>query len=75
VFRSYGHLKWENVIIVDGSVLSGFATSQLVRVLGDNRVWRLDPAGDTGKKTQVTGSGYDEDSIYTINWTDFNSYL
>jgi hypothetical protein len=75
VFRSYGHLKWENILGVDESALSGISTSSLVRVLGDTKVWKLEPLGDTGHKTEVTGTGYDPDSVYTINATDFNSYI
>ena len=75
VFRSYGHLKWENVIVVDKSVLDNYVTSNLVHVVGNTSVWQLDPQGDTGKKTQVTGTNYDADSVYEINSVDFASYL
>jgi ribosomal protein L21E len=74
VFRSYGHLKWENIIIVNQSVIDAYTTSNLVRVQGKTQVWKLTPLGDSGKKTLVSGSNYDSDSIYTINQTDFDSY-
>jgi hypothetical protein len=75
VFRSYGHLKWENVIVVDKSILNAYTNSNLVHVAGDEKVWKLEPSGDSGKKTAVTGTNYDPDSVYEINAVDFASYV
>jgi hypothetical protein len=74
VFKSYGHLKWKDIIEVDRETADAFATSTYVFVRGDSRVWKLEPQGDKGRKTQAAG-GYDPDSVYEINATDRNSYL
>jgi hypothetical protein len=73
VFRSYGHLKWENIIIVDAAVLDDYTTSNLVYVAGSSKIWLLEPQGDTGKKSVFTGT-YDPDSVYEVNATDLASY-
>jgi hypothetical protein len=73
VFKSYGHLKWSDIVNVDGATFDTFATSDYVSVSGDNKVWKLEPDGDNGSKTRVS-SGYDPDSVYEINGTDRDSY-
>jgi len=73
VFKSYGHLKWSDIIDVDAATMDSYITSNYVYVAGDSRIWLLEPAGDTGKKTQVT-SAADPDSVYEINATDRDSY-
>ena len=74
VFRSYGHLKWSDIIDVDAATMDSYITSNYVFVAEDSRIWLLEPAGDTGKKTQVT-SATDPDSVYEINATDRDSYM
>ena len=51
VFKSYGHLKWENIITVPRSTLDSYAVSDYVRVVGDTIIYHLDPKGDTGEKS------------------------
>ena len=34
VFKSYGHLKWSNLLIIPDSEMNSFITSDLVRVDG-----------------------------------------
>jgi micrococcal nuclease len=76
VFKSYIHLKWENLITVDNATMAGFNNSELVRVDGQSQVFRLTPEGDTGSKVLLTSMvGLDMDAIYTINATDFNNYF
>lgn len=81
VFKSYGHLKWEDVMDVDSQILNLFATSDLVRVIGEDKIYRLYPQGDTGQKrllkndSVMTNLGFDPDSIYTINSFDRDSYI
>lgn len=76
VFKSYGHLKWEDIIDVDQTILDAYVTSEYVFVAGDNKVWKLESAGDTGKKIDVSAaSNYDGDSVYEINATDRDSYV
>lgn len=76
VFSSYGHLKWENLLTISDSEMNSFITSDLVRVDGSSDVYQLVPEGDNGGKYQLAStSGYDLDSIYTINHVDFDNYL
>jgi glutaredoxin len=75
VFKSYGHLKWENLLTVSQSEMDSFATSDLVKVDGTADVYQLMPNGDVGNKFLLTSNyGYDMDGVYTINSTDFNNY-
>lgn len=75
VFQSYGHLKWENLLTVDPSVMDSFAVSDLVRVDGQTQIYRLTPDGDVGSKILITDtSSLDGDSVYTINDVDFGNY-
>jgi len=80
VFESYEHLNWEDVKDVNQSTIDTYTTSNLVRAVGDDKVYKLAATGDTGTKqwlnmtaTQFNGS-YDSDSIYEINATDRNAY-
>jgi hypothetical protein len=80
VFNNYGHLKWSDIRDVDPSIVSAFTTSELVRAVGDDKVYKLYPAGDSGQKRWVTTAaafsrlGFDADSIYEINSFDRDSY-
>jgi hypothetical protein len=85
IFKSYGHLKWENVKTVSQAEIDAIKTSSLVRVDGDaaQKVYAVTPVtgGDTGAKSWVNVSaadfltaGSDVDSIYTINSTDSAAY-
>lgn len=80
VFNSYKHLKWADVLNVDQSVIDSFITSDLVRVIGNTKVYKLNPSGDTGTKQWVktaaafNNRGFDWQAIYEINATDRNSY-
>lgn len=81
VFENYGHLRWNDVLDVDRSVLDSFLTSDLVRAVGDTKVYRLYPSGDTGEKRWIptmeifVQSGFDWDSVYEINSFDRDSYV
>lgn len=80
VFRSYGHLKWSDVNDVDVAVLNSYSTSYYVRVADENKIWRLDPDGDSGLKREFRGYSntswnFDADGVYEINSVDKNSYL
>lgn len=73
IFNQYGHLKWENIKSVSLVQRDEFTTSQVVRALGDAKVYKLYPNGDVGEKRWITTAdyfldlGYDWDAIYTIN--------
>jgi len=80
VFRSYGHLKWEDVIEVEREVIDSFVISSLVRSTETGRIYRLDANGDNGIRRHFRSigvmqrSGYDLDAVYEINEADENSY-
>lgn len=76
VFESYGHLRWEDILIISQSEMDSFPTSDLVRVDGQNDIYQLIPNGDTGSKHYLTSTaGSDLDSVYTINSVDFDNYI
>jgi len=81
VFNNYSHLKWEDVIDIEQSVVDSFTTSELVRAVGDDKVYKLYPMGDTGEKRWIkTGEAFarmsfDWDAIYEINQFDRDSYI
>ena len=75
VFKSYGHLRWEDILRVSQSEMNSFVTSNLVRVDGQTDIYQLVPNGDIGNKhLLVSTDGYDLDSAYTINSVDFGNY-
>jgi len=81
VFNNYGHLKWSDIKDVEQCVVDSFTTSELVRAVGDPKVYKLYPSGDTGEKKWVTTAdaflrmGFDWDAIYEINQFDRDSYI
>lgn len=76
VFRSYGHLRWENLKVTTAEEMGRYSTSNLVQVAGDGNVYVLTPQGDTGQRKVLDRTqSYDADSIYEINAIDRNSYL
>lgn len=81
VFKSYGHLRWESVKVVDPGTLDDYTTSTLVRAFGDEKVYMLFPDGDIGTKRWVESlncfinEGYDWDSVYIINAVDRDNYI
>ncbi len=80
VFTSYGHLKWSNLKKISATEIKTFTTSALVRVINDEKVYKLSPDGDSGTKQWVddlacfTSKNYDWDSVYTINAVDGGNY-
>ena len=77
VFKSYGHLKWENLLTISNEEMNAFRTSNLVRVDGSSEIYELAPDGDSGKRVKLESSdfwGMDLDSAYTINAVDFGNY-
>ncbi len=80
VFTSYQHLRWEDIMTVSTSTFNSFTTSNYVRAKGDCHIWKLYPYGDQGMRRLASDcedpddDGIDDDSIYTINRFDLNSY-
>lgn len=81
VFNNYGHLKWSDIRDIDQSVVNAFTTSELVRAVGDEKVYKLYPSGDSGQKRWIKTAdvfsrlGYDANAIYEINSFDRDSYV
>lgn len=85
VFKSYGHLKWENIKAVDAATLGDFAESRWVSVCSRSKadadcdIYLLTSIGDWGNKEMLAKADfvsgkYDLDAVYLINATDFQSY-
>jgi len=64
IFNQYGHLKWENIKEVSQVTIDEYTTSDLVRAVGDERVYKLYPQhqevgvgvypnGDIGEKRWI----------------------
>lgn len=80
VFNMYGHLEWGDVQVVADGALADYTTSELVREINDDKVYKLYPDGDVGTKKWVetldcfNSQGFDWDSVYIINSFDRDSY-
>ena len=81
VFESYEHLNWEDVKDVNQETMDVHTISNLIRAVGDDKVYELFPSGDVGTKQwlnitaeEFITQGYDSDSIYEINETDRDAY-
>lgn len=81
VFNMYGHLRWKDIEDVDSSIVDFFIESTLVRAVGDSRVYKLYPTGDTGEKRLIEtievfdAWSFDWDAVYTINEFDGDAYI
>lgn len=91
VFKSYGHLKWEDLITVSQQTMDTFKTSYYVKAVGDMNMYQLSPQGDIGEKSLVVidsegyqlwgamrtkgNSLFDYDAVYEINAVDRDSYV
>ena len=80
VFRSYGHLRWEDVIDTNQEVVNSFITSNLVRSVETGRIYQLNANGDRGTRRYfrtmeiMQRLGRDLDAVYDINRADENAY-
>ncbi len=81
IFNQYGHLKWENIKIVNQEEVNKYVVSDLVRAVGDDKVYRLYPNDDTGEKRWIktaedfNGFGYKTEAIYEINSFERDFYI
>ncbi|MBD3282251.1 MAG: hypothetical protein GF387_01430 [Candidatus Portnoybacteria bacterium] len=81
VFNSYEHLKWENIKIVDQDQLTQYITSDLVRPINDEEIYKLYPNEDAGTKRWIKTAddfldlGYSWDQVYLINEFEKELYL
>ncbi len=78
IFRMYGHLKWENIIEVDGATINYYIESRLVRAASDTRVFEVD---DSRVKhwlnmtaASFTLSGRTWESIFIMNERERDYY-
>ena len=73
IFNQYSHLKWENIKIINSAELDDYTTSDLVRAVDDEKVYRVFPNGDAGEKRWIKTAndfldlGYNWNAIYNIN--------
>jgi len=88
VFESYEHFDkngngspWDDVIEVNKTTMNDLVVSDLIRAVGDTKVYKLSASGDGGTKQwlnmtaeKFVSDGYDADSIYEINATDRDAY-
>ncbi|OGZ35518.1 MAG: hypothetical protein A3A94_02555 [Candidatus Portnoybacteria bacterium RIFCSPLOWO2_01_FULL_43_11] len=89
VFESYKHFdkngdgnNWNDVMDVSQAVMDGYVTSDLVREISTDPVYRLhaEEGADTGSKYWLNMTAetftpvFDAESIYTINGTDSAGY-
>lgn len=80
IFNQYGHLRWENIKTVSQSEIDEYTISDLVRAVGDDKVYKLYPDGDVGEKRWIkttedfNGFAYKTNAIYEINSFEHNYY-
>ena len=89
VFESYAHFdkngngdNWDDVMDVDQATMDSFTTTDLVREVGNDKVYRLyaEEGSDVGNKywLDMTAADFtavfDADAIYEINGTDTAGY-
>lgn len=80
IFNQYGHLKWEDIKDVSQSTVDECTTSDLVRAVEDEKVYKLYPDNDVGEKRWIKTAddfldlGYDWDAIYNINSFERDAY-
>ena len=81
IFNQYGHLKWENIKTVTLTELDEYKISDLVRAVGDEKVYKLYPNGDAGEKRWIKTAddflnlGQKWNAVYTINTFERDFYL
>jgi len=73
IFNKYDHLTWEIIKDVASDIVDEYETTDLVRSVDDDKVYKLYPNGDVGEKRWIETAddfldlGYDWDAIYNIN--------
>ena len=73
IFNQYGHLRWENIKTTTQAEIDTYKISNLVRAVGDDKVYALLPNGDAGEKKWIKtaddfiNSDFSWDAIYEIN--------
>lgn len=81
IFNQYSHLTWEMIKDVDQSVIDRYSITDLIRVVDDDKIYKLYPNGDIGEKRWITTAdvfldlGYDWDAVYNINSFERDFYV
>ncbi len=76
VFNAYGY-KWQDVQVVLPDAVSAYKTANLVRQVGDDKVYII----ENGKKKwiqtaeELTNAGYNWSEVVEVNATEFDFYL
>ncbi|MBI2624016.1 hypothetical protein HYW67_00790 [Candidatus Parcubacteria bacterium] len=78
IFSFYGHLGFAQVMEVDPGVPTRYAESDLVRAVGDARVWQIDAAGKKHwlkmNHEQFLARGHSPNAIFDINSRERDFY-
>ncbi|MHA1220189.1 MAG: right-handed parallel beta-helix repeat-containing protein, partial [Candidatus Heimdallarchaeota archaeon] len=81
IFNKYDHLTWGMIKDVASGVVGEYETTDLVRSVDDDKVYKLYPSGDIGEKRWIETAddfldlGYDWDAIYDINNFERDFYI
>ncbi len=79
IFNQYAHLRWEDIIEVDQSVVDEYQEAWLIRADNDPRVYELNADGTkhwlnmTAEQFSISGRQWD--MVYIINSFERDSYL
>ena len=78
IFNQYAHLRWEDIIDVNSSILDQYLESWLIRADGDKKVYELNADGTKHwinmTAEQFTLTGHLWDMVYIINSFERDSY-
>lgn len=78
IFSFYGHLGFAQVIEVDPAILTRYTESDLVRAVGDPRVWQIDAAGKKHwlkmSGEQFLARGNLPNAVFDINGSERDFY-
>ncbi|MEX2144819.1 MAG: hypothetical protein WD712_00350 [Candidatus Spechtbacterales bacterium] len=77
IIDMYGHLRWEDVIVVPKEQLDAYQEAGVVRLFGDPRVYGVNSAGQKRwiqTEAEFLSLGYKFDMVYIINDSEFNFY-
>lgn len=77
IIDMYGHLSWDNVIVVASGALGGYEEVSVIRFIGDPRVYVVSASGEKSwieTEQEFLGLGYTFDMVYEVNEREFNFY-
>ena len=78
IFAAYAHLRWEDVREVPSSTMAWYRESFLVRVVGDEKVYLTNEAGEARwldmSAREFERAGYRWEDVFVINESEFVWY-